>query len=123
MEKKKSTSKERGISFDLLLAETQPDAQPHSPPQGRAHPEPRWSLGTKGTQAQPPAGEGKDPPRMERLLGPSSSPPSADHLALAAGGQCGRWLFHVPEMEAGVLMLRWAAPQFCAQLCRWHLNR
>lgn len=34
--KKKSTSKAIGISFSLLLAEPQPDAHLHSPPQGES---------------------------------------------------------------------------------------
>lgn len=119
MEKKNQHQKKELLASTCcwLSHSLTPTPTPHHRGELTPSPDGAWAQ-----RAQPPAGEGKDPQRMERLLGPSSSPPSADHLALAAGGQCGRWLFRVPETEAGALMLRWAAPQSCAQLFRWHMN-
>lgn len=68
MKKKKSTSKERGISFGLLLAEPWPDVHLHSPPQGKANQSPREARlqarhkGQSGLSRQP----GRAKPRRER---------------------------------------------------------
>lgn len=63
----------------------------------------------KGNQASA-ASQGRAEPSGEwrARLAPGSYPPGNDHLALAVGGQCGRWLFCAPETELGqgALMLR-----------------
>lgn len=95
--KKKSTSKERGISFSLLWAEPQPDSPALSPPWGKRNLTSRLCSGQAvSLSCQPEEG------RCKRA---ALSPPDPCLPALMAHGQCGRWFFCDPETTESHIVL------------------